>query len=168
MADLHPGYPDRRDPLDRDGDPARHALAAAAAVPAPPGVRRAGLRARVRGPIFPGDPRRGSALRSACRHRAPRCRRRPRCPGGSGVRLIAPMLALAALPACDSGTESREEAASTRAVQREHTAIPYGTASRGTAARAAALASPGSSVTPELLDRGRERFLIFCSPCHGA
>jgi mono/diheme cytochrome c family protein len=84
------------------------------------------------------------------------------------VRLIAPMLALAALAACDSGTESREEAASTRAVQRGHTAIPYGTASRGTAARAAALASPGSSATPELLDRGRERFLIFCSPCHGA
>jgi mono/diheme cytochrome c family protein len=84
------------------------------------------------------------------------------------VRLIAPMLAFAALAACDSGTERRDEVASTRAVQRAHTAIPSGTAPRGTAARAAALLSPGAPSTPELLDRGRNRFLIFCSPCHGA
>lgn len=43
-----------------------------------------------------------------------------------------------------------------------------GAVPRGTSALVAALAPPGPPVTPALLERGRERFLVFCSPCHGA
>jgi mono/diheme cytochrome c family protein len=80
----------------------------------------------------------------------------------------APVLLLAAsLAACDSGTEDRTSVSSTRVVQRPHQPLPPETVPRGTAARTAALAPPGPTATPDLIGRGRERFLIFCSPCHG-
>jgi mono/diheme cytochrome c family protein len=41
-----------------------------------------------------------------------------------------------------------------------------GTVARGALARAEALATP-PPVSPALLQRGRERFEIFCTPCHG-
>jgi mono/diheme cytochrome c family protein len=84
------------------------------------------------------------------------------------MRLIGPILALAALAACDSGTEDRAEVSSTRVVMRPHAPVPPGAVPRGTSAYIAALAPPGPAVTPALLQRGEERFLIFCSPCHGA
>jgi mono/diheme cytochrome c family protein len=71
------------------------------------------------------------------------------------------------LMACDSGTEERAEVASTRVVQRSYLPVPPGTVPRGTAAHMAAVAPPGPEVTPSLVHRGRERFLAFCSPCHG-
>jgi mono/diheme cytochrome c family protein len=46
-------------------------------------------------------------------------------------------------------------------------APPAGTIARGGLARAAALASP-PPLTPALLDRGQERYGIYCSVCHGA
>lgn len=44
--------------------------------------------------------------------------------------------------------------------------IVAGTVARQAPLRAAALAEP-PAVTPALLARGRERFDVFCSPCHG-
>lgn len=72
------------------------------------------------------------------------------------------------LGACDSGTQPRRDAGATRAVMRPHVPLPPGTVPRGAHADAAALAPPGPEVTPALIARGRERFLVFCSPCHGA
>jgi mono/diheme cytochrome c family protein len=43
---------------------------------------------------------------------------------------------------------------------------PKGTVPQSEPARAAALKSP-PQVTEALLERGRERFNIFCAPCHG-
>jgi mono/diheme cytochrome c family protein len=44
--------------------------------------------------------------------------------------------------------------------------LPEGVVAQGDLARAAAVANP-LPVTPQLLARGRERYDIFCSPCHG-
>ena len=84
------------------------------------------------------------------------------------MRIMAGVLAVAALAACDSGTEQRAEVSSTRVVMRPHDPVPSGAVARGTTASAAALAPPGPPVTPALLARGRDRFLAFCTPCHGA
>jgi mono/diheme cytochrome c family protein len=46
-------------------------------------------------------------------------------------------------------------------------APPEGTIAADEPARAAALATP-PPLTPALLDRGEERFGIYCSMCHGA
>jgi mono/diheme cytochrome c family protein len=43
--------------------------------------------------------------------------------------------------------------------------LPEGVVAQGDLARLAAAARP--EITPALLDRGRERFEIFCAPCHG-
>ncbi|HZH52954.1 MAG TPA: cytochrome c [Microvirga sp.] len=83
---------------------------------------------------------------------------------------MRPLLVLAGavlLGACDSGTEEMTAVASTRVVQRAYVPVPPGTVPRGTAAQTAALAPPGPAVTPDLIRRGEERFLAFCSPCHG-
>lgn len=45
-------------------------------------------------------------------------------------------------------------------------APPVGTVARGDLAREAVLAER-PALTVELMQRGRERFEIFCSPCHG-
>lgn len=74
----------------------------------------------------------------------------------------------ALLAACDSGTEEMAHVSSTRVVQRPYVPAPPGTVPRGTAEQIAALAPPGPEPTPELVDRGHDRFMIFCSPCHGA
>jgi mono/diheme cytochrome c family protein len=44
--------------------------------------------------------------------------------------------------------------------------LPDGTVARGDLARDAAAATPPPA-TPALLRRGRERFGIYCAPCHG-
>jgi mono/diheme cytochrome c family protein len=83
------------------------------------------------------------------------------------MRLVAGLIGLGLLTACDSGTEQRDAVASTRTVQRAYLPLPPGTIARGTAAQQAALAPPGPQVTPQLLTQGEERFRAFCSPCHG-
>lgn len=81
---------------------------------------------------------------------------------------LVPALALAvALAACDAGIEEREDVSSTRVIMKNYVAVPPGTAPRGRSSYLAALAPPGPHVTPELLARGRERFVVYCSPCHG-
>ena len=84
------------------------------------------------------------------------------------MRLAAAFIASALLAACDTGTEQRDAVASTRTVQRPDLPVPPGTIARGTAARQAALASPGPEVTRDVMARGEERFRAFCSPCHGS
>lgn len=44
--------------------------------------------------------------------------------------------------------------------------LPAGVVAQGDLSRAAAAANP-PPVTESLLARGRERFTVFCSPCHG-
>ncbi len=72
------------------------------------------------------------------------------------------------LGACDSATDDRRDVSATRAVMRPHVPVPPGSVPRGAGAEAAALAAPEPAATPALVARGRERFLVFCSPCHGA
>ena len=84
------------------------------------------------------------------------------------MRLTLPVLVFVGLAACDSGTEDRSDISSTRVVHRPYVAVPPGSLPRGAGAQAAALAAPGPPVTPDLVARGRERFVAFCSPCHGA
>lgn len=83
------------------------------------------------------------------------------------MRLAVSIIGLGLLAACDSGTEQRDAVASTRTVQRSYLPLPPGAIARGTAARSAALTSPGPKVTRELLAQGEERFRAFCTPCHG-
>lgn len=71
------------------------------------------------------------------------------------------------LNACDAGTEERSAVTASRAVMRPSVAVPPGTMPRGAVAAAEALAAPGPAVTPAMITRGEERFLVFCSPCHG-
>jgi mono/diheme cytochrome c family protein len=84
------------------------------------------------------------------------------------VRLAMALIGATLLSACDSGTEEITSVASTRTVQRSYVPVPPGTVPRGTSARAASLTAPGPDITPDLIRRGRERFLAFCSPCHGS
>ena len=83
------------------------------------------------------------------------------------MRLMLRALTLLALAGCDPGTEEPSPVASTRTAMRPDVPAPAGTVPRGASAYAEALAAPGPAVTPALLERGRERFLAFCSPCHG-
>lgn len=46
--------------------------------------------------------------------------------------------------------------------------IPPGSVPQGAATYRAALAPPGPPITPVSLVRGRERYGIYCTPCHGA
>jgi mono/diheme cytochrome c family protein len=84
------------------------------------------------------------------------------------MRIMAVAVILACLAGCDSGTEQRTDVSSTRVVMRPHDPRPANAVPRGAAASVATLAPPGPSVTPALLERGRDRFAIFCTPCHGA
>jgi mono/diheme cytochrome c family protein len=84
-----------------------------------------------------------------------------------GASLLGWCLVPAFLAGCDSGTEDARDVSSTRVVMRPHVPVPPGTVPRGAGAHAAALAAPGPASTPDLVRRGRERFLAFCSPCHG-
>ena len=79
-----------------------------------------------------------------------------------GLALSAPFLG-----GCDTGTKESRDVSSTRVVMRPHVPVPPGTMPRGAGALAAGLAAPGPAVTPALLDRGRDMFTAFCSPCHG-
>lgn len=61
-------------------------------------------------------------------------------------------------------TYSEAEAFTNNAAARP---LPAGTVDRGALTRTAALEQP-PPVTPDLVARGRERYDIFCSPCHSA
>ncbi|HYF07719.1 MAG TPA: c-type cytochrome [Acetobacteraceae bacterium] len=68
--------------------------------------------------------------------------------------ILLPLLA-----ACDGWPES--------VPQRAPLPPPEGSVPQGARARAAALAAPGPPVDAALLAMGRERYGIFCAPCHG-
>jgi mono/diheme cytochrome c family protein len=71
------------------------------------------------------------------------------------------------LAACDSGTVQRDEVSSTRVVMRPDAPIPPGTVPRGTVADRAAEAAPPPDLAAAA-SAGRDRYEIFCTPCHGA
>ena len=81
--------------------------------------------------------------------------------------LAACLILAPGLAACDSGTEGRPQATASRSLERPAAPAPPGSVPRGAVA-SAALAAPGPAATSELVRRGQERFLVFCSPCHGA
>ena len=83
------------------------------------------------------------------------------------LRAVGGLLAALFAAGCDTGTQDRAAVSSTRAVMRPNVPVPPGTVPRGTAAAASALAPPDLEPTPDLLARGRDSFLAFCSPCHG-
>jgi len=85
---------------------------------------------------------------------------------GSAAPIVL-LLGLGLLGGCDSATENTRDISSTRVIQRAYVPVPPGTMPRGTSQREAALSHPGPEVTPDLIRRGEERFLVFCSPCHG-
>lgn len=81
------------------------------------------------------------------------------------MRRIAALLVLT-LAACDSGDPGPPPTASTGVVMRSYQAVPQGSVPRGASAHALALAA-SPPVTPALISAGRERYAIFCMPCHG-
>jgi mono/diheme cytochrome c family protein len=88
------------------------------------------------------------------------------------VALIALLIAAApALAACDlSMTQQRKLATyAPTSIWPDGTSarpLPEHVVARGDVDRAAAAKNP-PAMTPELLARGRERYGIFCAPCHG-
>ena len=71
------------------------------------------------------------------------------------------------LAGCDTGVETARETTASHARMAPYTPIPPGAAPRGTRARQAQeTAAP--QPTPELIADGRERYGVFCAPCHGA
>lgn len=88
------------------------------------------------------------------------------------MRRAAPLLILLAVAACDDQSmrlQKRYETETPALLWPDGASarpLPTGTVARGDLKRARALAQ-APPVTPELLARGRERFGIFCSPCHG-
>ena len=81
-------------------------------------------------------------------------------------------LLLLPLAACDLSMrdQARDEPQGTVALWPggpQQAAPPVGTIATDAPARAAALATP-PPLTPALLDRGQERYGIFCAVCHGS
>lgn len=81
------------------------------------------------------------------------------------------MLLLLALAACDlsmrdQARDEPQEAAALWPGGPPRAAPPAGTIAADDPARAAALATP-PALTSALLDRGQERYGIFCAVCHG-
>ena len=87
------------------------------------------------------------------------------------MRGIAP-LAFLALAGCDLSMtrQARHEAQSSPSLWPggpDAAPLPEGTVARSAPAEEASLMQP-PHVTPALLARGRDRYTIFCAPCHGA
>lgn len=72
------------------------------------------------------------------------------------------------LVACDSGTNVQEDVTASRALMRPAVPVPPGAVPKGSVQRNARLAGPAPEPAEAVLARGRERFLVFCSPCHGS
>lgn len=85
---------------------------------------------------------------------------------------LAPLLATLALGACDDQSMRQQKRYATYAPAALWTdgtsarPLPDGAVAQSDAAREAAIQEP-PAVTPALLARGRERFEIYCTPCHG-
>ena len=90
----------------------------------------------------------------------------------NGPGLVGLVLALALpLAGCDQSMtrQPKNKSYSSSQLWRDGTSarpLPAGTVARGDLVRDAALAAP-PPVTAALLQRGRERYGIFCTPCHG-
>jgi mono/diheme cytochrome c family protein len=84
-------------------------------------------------------------------------------------RLPLPLLLLAAAVACDMSDQPRYDSYEPSRLFPDGTSMqapPEGTLAQDAPARAAALLER-PPLTAELLARGRERYGIFCTPCHG-
>jgi mono/diheme cytochrome c family protein len=84
------------------------------------------------------------------------------------MKVLRACLAAAVLSACDDPGIERAYVSSTGVIMRPYTPIPPGTAPRGTTAFRAALTQPGPIDAAAALERGREQYRVFCTPCHGA
>jgi len=87
------------------------------------------------------------------------------------VRVLA-LLCLALLSGCDLSMRNQarddpQEAATLWPGGPQRQALPTGTIATDEPARAEALRTP-PPLTPALLDRGQERYGIYCAMCHGA
>lgn len=71
------------------------------------------------------------------------------------------------LAGCDTGVEMPRETSASHARMAPYTPVPPGAAPRGARARQAQ-ETTAPERTPELLSIGRERYGVFCAPCHGA
>ena len=94
---------------------------------------------------------------------------RSRCARGL-LSSVLPALGLVLLAGCDDSMENQAkyEVYETAALFRDGKVMQHpvpGTIARGELAYRAAL-SARPPITPALLRRGRERFSIFCAPCH--
>ncbi len=84
------------------------------------------------------------------------------------MRILAlAVLAAFAVGACDRLPDDLEQLPTEQAIETPRPPIPPGAVPRGAARYAAALAGPGPAATEALIARGRERFAIYCTPCHG-
>ena len=77
------------------------------------------------------------------------------------------LLGALVLAGCDTGVETPRETSASQARMAPYTPIPPGSAPRGARARQAQ-ETTAPERTPELVARGRERYVVFCAPCHGA
>src|SRR5262249_35507527 len=140
------------------------------AAPAPPAVRGARLRARQPRPLLPAAARRRPGLRGAGGAHAARVAGAARRARGAGVRAHAALLlGLVALGGCERGLPQMYDQPKYLPLA-PSTLFADGNSSRpqvpGTVAHGAA--APAPPVSAALLARGRERFGIYCAPCHGA
>jgi mono/diheme cytochrome c family protein len=88
------------------------------------------------------------------------------------VRALAAVLALLVLAGCNEGQDPQKRYGTFSASvppwpsSGEALPLPDGVVAQGDIARAEEAETP-PGVTPALLERGRERFGIYCAPCHG-
>lgn len=88
------------------------------------------------------------------------------------MRRVAAVVAVLTVVACDDQSmrlQKRYETEAPSPLWPDGTSarpLPEGVIARGAVAHREALAH-APSVTPELIARGRERYGIYCSPCHG-
>ena len=88
------------------------------------------------------------------------------------MRIAAVLCACLMLASCNEGQDPQKryrtysQAEPSWPGSSEALALPDGVVAQGDLAREAAAANP-PPVTAQLFARGRERFAIYCSPCHG-
>ncbi|MCL4767767.1 MAG: c-type cytochrome [Hyphomicrobiaceae bacterium] len=83
------------------------------------------------------------------------------------MKRAATAMACVLLAGCDAMPPARPGTGATRARTESYVAVPPGSVPRGTTGALAQLLPPGPPITRELMARGRERYDVFCSPCHG-
>lgn len=80
---------------------------------------------------------------------------------------ILSALCMLVLAGCDSDSSSTATITATRVRMEPYTAVPPGSVPRGTSEAMGQLSPPGPPIDHQLLARGRERYDVFCAPCHG-